>query len=203
MKKALVTLGLVAVGAVFALPASSAPAPNPVVNPGFEQGCPPDGPPTGWTVEVTGGSWTQTNGPIPDPFEGNCSAIGVTDGPGVFQTMSSTPMNLGAGQTLTGWARFLDGEEGGFPCVPGVVNDVGEVRLLRIGPTPAFQVARHFESNEQGLDSGWVKWTGKTFSSGAWVIQYRVRNADDDICDSALMADANGLGSVSVGGPKP
>ena len=69
-----------------------------MVDPGFEEGCPAGrAADRAGRLTLPGGSWTNV-GTAPFPFEGNCAAIGVTDGPGVFQTISSTPMNLGAGQ---------------------------------------------------------------------------------------------------------
>jgi hypothetical protein len=200
----LAVMGVAILPLFLAMQAGAAPAP--VTNPNYNDGCPPAGPVTGWTTSVTAGSWVQTNvGPAPFPFEGTCSAVGTTGGSaaGAFQIITSTTFNAGAGMTLTGWARFLDGEEGGGLCDPSFgVNDLGQVRLLRLGPTEGLFTVHQFSSTTQGPDSGWVRWSARTPSPGAWAIRYQVANGSDSLCGSTLLADTNSIGSVSIV-PKP
>ena len=166
---AAMVFGTIPVGAV-----PPPPVANPK-NPSFEQGF------TWWTVTVppppTDATATIRPGQVRQGG-GTKYARLTTDGPGGGAMIDQT-FNGNAGLTVTGFARFIDGEGGPDSC------GIFDTALITIDGDPVFEA----DSCTTGSTGG-VVWTYILETSGSHTIHGEVQNGLDDIFDSALDMDA-------------
>jgi hypothetical protein len=167
---------LVAFAATIALvvPAGAAPPP-PIAgpkNPSFEQNF------NYWTVTVPVGAAASI---VPGQVRqggGTRFARLTTDGPGGGASIDQT-FNGTAGTTVTGFARFNDGEGGPGSCT------FTDSAVIDIDGTPVFQA----DSCTTGSTGG-VVWTYTLTTTGSHTIHGEVQNGFDDLFDSTLDMDA-------------
>jgi hypothetical protein len=93
--------------------------------------------------------------------------------------MIDQTFNGAAGLTVTGFARFNDGEGGPGSCT------FTDSALVAIDGTPVFQA----DSCTTGSTGG-VVWTYVLTTTGSHTIHGEVQNGTDDIADSSLDMDA-------------
>jgi hypothetical protein len=176
MKVAVSALVALVVTIALALPAGAAPPP-PIAgpkNPSFEQNfnfwtvtVPP--PPTDATATIVPGQVRQGGG--------TRFARLTTDGPGGGAMIDQT-FNGAAGLTVTGFARFNNGELNG-ECF------FVDTALVEIDGNPVFQA----DSCTTG-DTGGVVWTYVLTTTGSHTIHGEVQNGTDSVADSSLDMDA-------------
>jgi hypothetical protein len=175
MKRALLLAGGLATALALVLPAGALPPP-PVAgpkNPSFEQNF------SFWTVTVpVGASATIVPGQVRHGG-GTKFARLSTDGPGGGASLDQT-FNGTAGTTVTGFARFNDGESG-VDCP--TFNDVA---IITIDGNTVFQ------RDSCGVvgDVGGLPWTYTLTTTGSHTIHADVQNGIDAGFDSTLDIDA-------------
>ena len=156
-----------------------------LVNPGFETG---DF--TGWSTAVPPGAsasvvaqHTGDQGKIYDPVEGDRFALLKTDGPGSL-TKAYQDFDIGAGQTLSGWAAFDYRDY--YPW-----NDCAQVRILQGGTVIATPWDEHGNDHSNFWDGPWTSWSWTAPSNGTYTLELSITNSGDSFEDSYALFDAH------------
>lgn len=150
-----------------------------IINPSFESDF------TGWTVVLASGDPNEATTPTSFmtylPIEGEHFALLKTDGADsytrVFQSFSAQP-----GDMITGWAFFVDGEQG----IP-IFIDSAQV-LINDGVTT---IATVFSaSTDTTSTTPWTMWEYTFTEAGVFTLEIRVTNGLDSAVDSFAGLDA-------------